>query len=502
MRQCRNSRLDEMVLRSSETAPYDFTVRIVAEARNKDAARTFEVTGQNIKTHAPATKNYFVNGREHKDYLQLLNGIAQDFGTRVPRHCRPEPAFTFQAEYSELLTHNLSPKILYGYGDPAVLPVKGKDIGEEQDWYYLVSTSNDAPDCFPIIRSTDLKDWKPRGFIFPQGQTPRWAAVGYNVADFWAPEIHKVGGEFRAYFAARHKSTSELCIGFAKAEHPDGPYIPRDEPILIGNRIDPHLFVENDSEAYLYWKEDSNGVWPSYLNNFLFEFPDFISRIFKADEDRRTASLTAALWPWSRDLEPMERSFVQQPLLETVTSKFSSFGKHLQALAAAETDSRVRTKLEQIVGCLRTCVYAQLLSLDGQHLLGQPKKVLENDQAWEAHVVEGIWVMNYLNRYYMFYAGNDFATPDYGIGVAVGDSPFGPFLKGSEAVLRSTPRWAAPGHPCATINSQSKPVLLFHGYPPGRAGYKQFRALLSVVLEFKDVPHNEPATIITHPLPF
>ena len=39
-----------------------------------------------------------------------------------------------------LLTENVHPKILVGYGDPAVL--------RGDDGYWLVATSNDAPDAF------------------------------------------------------------------------------------------------------------------------------------------------------------------------------------------------------------------------------------------------------------------------------------------------------------------------------------------------------------------
>ena len=52
-----------------------------------------------------------------------------------------------------LLTENISPQILSGYGDPAVL--------KTDEGYYLVATSNDAPDAFPILHSDDLDHWEP-----------------------------------------------------------------------------------------------------------------------------------------------------------------------------------------------------------------------------------------------------------------------------------------------------------------------------------------------------
>ena len=50
-------------------------------------------------------------------------------------------------------------------------------------------------------------------------------------------------------------------------------------------------------------------------------------------------------------------------------------------------------------------------------------------------------------RYWLFYAGNDFSTPSYGIGVAVADHPLGPYTKQGEPLLRSTREWIG-ARPC------------------------------------------------------
>ena len=52
--------------------------------------------------------------------------------------------------------------------------------------------------------------------------------------------------------------------------------------------------------------------------------------------------------------------------------------------------------------------------------------VLTNDQEWEGHLIEGPFVTRQRGRYWLFYAGNDFASPGYGIGVALADRPLGP----------------------------------------------------------------------------
>ena len=103
--------------------------------------------------------------RHAAGFLALLPALATDFGTRVPHVLadpveHPEPAIRWRP----LLTENVHPKILVGYGDPAVL--------KTEDGYWLVATSNDAPDAFPILHSSDLEHWEPQGFVFHEGEEP------------------------------------------------------------------------------------------------------------------------------------------------------------------------------------------------------------------------------------------------------------------------------------------------------------------------------------------
>jgi beta-xylosidase len=135
---------------------------------------------------------------------------------------------------------------------------------------------------------------------------------------------------------------------------------------------------------------------------------------------------------------------------------------------------------------MRTPIYAQKLSADGSALVGERKLIIENDQPWEAHLVEGMWVTKQDNRYYLFYSGNDFSTEEYGIGVAIAGSPTGPFTKSREPILRSTKNWRAPGHPSVAVGPDGKYYLFMHAYYPGKAGYKEFRALLAAQVEFKN----------------
>ena len=58
--------------------------------------------------------------------------------------------------------------------------------------------------------------------------------------------MHRVGGEFRVYFAARDKHTRELCIGVCRSARPEGPFVADAAPLLAGDVIDPHILVVLD----------------------------------------------------------------------------------------------------------------------------------------------------------------------------------------------------------------------------------------------------------------
>lgn len=478
---------NEIKLSTPNEAPFRFNITIT-EGKTADSSNlTFEAALIDSKTGSIKIDSiYHLQNRGHNSYLDLFHHLAKSFGCRVPRNRQEPEKPKFTATYKVLVDKNLSEEILYGYGDPAVLRVFEKVKGEEILWYYIVVTSNDAPNSFPILRSKDLLNWNLAGFVFPEGKKPEWAAEGESVSDYWAPEMHRVGSEFRVYFTAREKETRKLSIGIAKSSHPSGSFIAEKKPIKNNNVIDPHVFVEDDNTTFLYWKEDNNDVFPWLLCQLLYEHPYLITELFKEDKENQiTAALTATMFPWTQKLAPMERFFVLQTLIEAVISDFSTCKQRLKYLADGTADRSVKLKIFELLQLMSTPVYAQQLSPDGSRLIGEPKKVIENDQLWEAHLIEGMWVTKQQGKYYLFYSGNDFSTTQYGIGVAIADSPLGPYKKMPEPLLRSTAEWSAPGHPSIATGPDGETYIFFHAYKPGQAGYKKFRSLLSALLVFE-----------------
>jgi arabinan endo-1,5-alpha-L-arabinosidase len=447
-----------------------------------------EAEGDGFQIHVTGdakSKSYVVPADTQQEFSAFYRSLSEDFGTRLPHvfdDVVEHPAA--HIPWQPLLTENIAPRILVGYGDPAVF--------KDGDDYWLVATSNDAPDAFPILHSRDLTHWECVGFAFPEGQELGWAAKGRNVADFWAPEMHKVGDEYWLVYTAR-QSTNALAIGLARASSPLGPWVDNGAPLVTGKPvnttglgydpampqmsggvIDSHLFVDNDGERYLLWKDDTNSIWPRPLAMLLRQHPELIGNLFAAEADRRTAAFAAAIVPWANVQRPMVRFFLMHPLIETALANWTQVRKALVEFGLAPT----------ILEAMTTPIRGRPIAADGRSLMGQDKIVLCNDLDWEGHLIEGPFVTLQEGRYWLFYAGNDFSTPSYGIGVAVADHPLGPYTKQGEPLLRSTSEWLAPGHASVAPGLTDDPQLFFHAFHPGTGGYNAFRALLTVGLKF------------------
>ena len=432
------------------------------------------------------SRHYRIVTGQHQHYTIFFSELARDFGTRAPEMHKTLPLADGEVpNWRPLILENLSERTTAGYGDPAVL--------KTDEGYYLVATSNDAPDAFPILHSDDLECWTHRGFVFPQGEAPDWTAQGRFVGDFWAPEMAKCGDEYWLVYTARQQSNA-LAIGLAKAPHPTGPWTDMGHPLiasyainttgladdpsqamLSGGVIDSHIFIDANGERYLFWKRDTNGVWPRPLAGLLRARPELIDRLFASEADRSSAAFAAAIQPWANTRRPMERFFLMQPLIEAVIDNWEHVKSELGQIEGAEF----------IFDAMSTPIHAQRLNDEGE-LIGEDTVVLVNDLEWEGHLIEGPWVTYQQGRYWMFYAGNDFGTPAYGIGVAVADHPLGPYVKQREPLLKSTSTWWAPGHASVAEGLDGNPQLFFHAFFPGTGGYNTFRALLTAQLRFTD----------------
>jgi GH43 family beta-xylosidase len=108
----------------------------------------------------------------------------------------------------------------------------------------------------PVRLSDDLVSWRnSTGAILPGGKASWSANGGRN----WAPEIHRVGASYVAYYTAVN-GADVLSIGCASAPAPEGPYTDCGGP-LVQNAlgvIDATFFEDTNGKKYLYYKIDGN----------------------------------------------------------------------------------------------------------------------------------------------------------------------------------------------------------------------------------------------------
>ena len=118
-----------------------------------------------------------------------------------------------------------------------------------------------------------------------------------------------------------------------------------------------------------------------------------------------------------------------------------------------------------------TYLYGSRLGMDGRRLAGEPVRLLRNDAAWEAHVIEAPQMVRHDGRWYLFYSANAFDSAEYALGYATCDGPLGPCHKAPEnPVLRSAGAAAGPGHAFLVTVPGGQTWLLYHAWPADAIG--------------------------------
>ncbi|HEU5061413.1 MAG TPA: family 43 glycosylhydrolase, partial [Kofleriaceae bacterium] len=139
----------------------------------------------------------------------------------------------------------INPVVPFDCPDPGVVEVRGGGFA-------MVCTGG----RFPVRRSADLVLWEDSGAaVLPDGK-PAWAANGFRN---WAPEIHRVGGGYVAYYTSVN-GADVLSVGAASAPDPFGTWTDRGAPLVEAavGVIDASHFEDGDGKHYLLYKIDGN----------------------------------------------------------------------------------------------------------------------------------------------------------------------------------------------------------------------------------------------------
>lgn len=130
------------------------------------------------------------------------------------------------------------------YADPNIVVFNNK--------FYIYPTTDGTVGWqstqFSCWSSTDLISWKNEGVILDLPHDLTWAKKRA-----WAPAIARKNNKYYYYYSA------DVNIGVAVSNKPTGPFKdPLGKPLIkkgsvVGQVIDPMVFVDTDGSAYLYF---------------------------------------------------------------------------------------------------------------------------------------------------------------------------------------------------------------------------------------------------------
>jgi xylan 1,4-beta-xylosidase len=133
---------------------------------------------------------------------------------------------------------------------------------------------------------------------------------------------------------------------------------------------------------------------------------------------------------------------------------------------------------------LPTRIWAQRLGPEGFTLVGRRHELLHNEAAWEAHVVEGPFILRRKGWFYMFYSADACCGRrcNYKLGVARARTLLGPWERNpANPILAGNEHWKCPGHGSIVTDAKGRDFLLYHAYHPTDFQFAGRQALLDEI---------------------
>ena len=133
---------------------------------------------------------------------------------------------------------------------------------------------------------------------------------------------------------------------------------------------------------------------------------------------------------------------------------------------------------------LPTPLWAQPLSADGAALVGEKREILRNEATWEAHLVEGPFILRRGDWFYMFYSADACCGRrcNYKLGVARSRKLLGPWeRRAGDPILAGNSDWKCPGHGSIVDHPSGRTFLLYHAYHPSDFEYVGRQGLIDEV---------------------
>jgi beta-xylosidase len=152
------------------------------------------------------------------------------------------------------------PVLAQNFPDPAVIEADGA--------FYAYATNSNQSNI-GIARSTDLLEWTVLPDALPDPAP--WVQPLRNLV--WAPEVIKMGAEYKMYYTAHDRASRRQCVGVATSATPLGPFLDiATSPLLCPDgferAIDAHPYLDG-GRLYLYFSGvccgTANGIYVQQL---------------------------------------------------------------------------------------------------------------------------------------------------------------------------------------------------------------------------------------------
>lgn len=142
---------------------------------------------------------------------------------------------------------------------------------DQASGYYYVYSTGMGGDVLTVVRTQDpnMRSWERLGFDTSGLITDEILAVTpvYNI---WAPDMVKVGEEYRLYYSCSTGGSGNSCIAMATSDRPDGGFVFQGIVVqssqsswgTTGNAIDPCIVTEESTgDRYMTWGSFGAGIF-------------------------------------------------------------------------------------------------------------------------------------------------------------------------------------------------------------------------------------------------
>ena len=133
---------------------------------------------------------------------------------------------------------------------------------------------------------------------------------------------------------------------------------------------------------------------------------------------------------------------------------------------------------------LPTPLWAQPLSDDGLRLVGEKSELLRNEAPWEAHLIEGPYLLRRGDWFFIFYSADGCCGRrcSYKLGVARSRKLLGPWERYTgNPILAGNEQWKCPGHGTIVQDQAGRTFILYHAYQASAFEFVGRQALLDEV---------------------